>query len=143
MLSVTDAQINPKRGFERPIKKQKEAKKQGKCRICCSFRPWVAAPALVLEQALEILSRRTHNPLTVDTPQEPQAKAPHAMPVFGFCKQGFDPHLALAQGFHFVLFVVVVYFFTIMAPATPAPSYPGSRRRCVCHQVTKPLHPRH
>src|SRR5258708_3144796 len=58
---------------------QKEAKKQGTCRICCSFRPWTASPAPFLEQSLEILSCCSHQRLTVDAPESSQAKAPHGL----------------------------------------------------------------
>jgi hypothetical protein len=45
---------------------------------------------------LEILSGCSYERLTVDTPEPTQAKTPHAMPVFAFCKQGLYPDLTLA-----------------------------------------------
>jgi hypothetical protein len=59
----------------------------------------MASPAPFCEQSFEILSRRSHERLTVDAPEPTEAKATHAMPVFPFSKQRFHPDLPLAQGF--------------------------------------------
>src|SRR5260221_12252974 len=68
--------------FEKPRKKQKEAKKKGRCRICRSLGPWTASPSPFLEQPLQILPSRSHECLTLDAPESSETKAPHAMPVF-------------------------------------------------------------
>jgi hypothetical protein len=52
-----------------------------------------------LEQALEILTGSNHERFAVDSPKPPQAKTPHAMPLFAFPKQRFHPDLALVHGF--------------------------------------------
>jgi len=80
------------------MKEQREAKKKGKSRLCRSFGPWAASPAPFLEQSLQVLPSRSHQCFTIHTPESSEAKAPHAMPVFAFCKQGFDPDTALAYG---------------------------------------------
>jgi hypothetical protein len=48
-------------------------------RLCWTWSPF---PSSLFEQPLEILSRGSHQRLTVDPPQPPQAKTAHAMPVF-------------------------------------------------------------
>lgn len=45
------------------------------------------------------LAGSNHEGLAVDTPELPQAKTPHAMPLLAFPEQRFDPNLALVQGF--------------------------------------------
>jgi hypothetical protein len=42
------------------------------------------SPSSFFEQAFEILPSGNPQGLTIDTPQQTQAKATHAMPVFGF-----------------------------------------------------------
>ncbi len=61
----------------------KEAKKEGKKRLCWA---WTTSPAALFEKAFEILSRSDQQCLDIDPPEEPQAKAPHAMPLFTFGK---------------------------------------------------------
>jgi len=53
---------------------------------------------LLLKQAFEILPRCDDLRLAIDTPEPPQAETPHAMPVFGFRKEWFDPDFALVHG---------------------------------------------
>jgi hypothetical protein len=73
-----------------------ESQKQGTHGLCWA---WAPSPAALFEEPLEILSRCSHERLTVDAPQPPQAKAPHAMPVFAEGKEWFHPDLTLTQGF--------------------------------------------
>src|SRR5258708_9512018 len=88
-----------KGGFERPIKKQREAKKKGKCRICRSLGPRAASPTALFEQPLEILPSGPHQRLTIHAPESSEAKAPHAMPIFAFSEERLDPHDALTPSF--------------------------------------------
>lgn len=59
-------------------------------------RKRASSPAALFEQPPEILPSRNHVSLTIDAPEEPQAKASHAMPLFAFGKQRFDPDTAFA-----------------------------------------------
>src|SRR5258708_37144183 len=88
-----------KGGFERPIKKQREAKKKGKCRICRSLGPRAASPSPFFEQPLEILPSGPHQRLTIHAPESSEAKAPHAMPIFAFSEERLDPHAPLTHSF--------------------------------------------
>src|SRR5258708_19017855 len=77
--------------FERQIKKQREAKKKGTCRICRSLGPRAASPSPFFEQPLEILPSGPHQRLTIHAPESSEAKAPHAMPIFAFSEDGPYP----------------------------------------------------
>ena len=69
---------------EKPPTKEKQdplSKKEGTHGLCWEGTP---SPAAFLEQAFEILSPCPYERLTVDAPEPSQAKAPQAMPVFGF-----------------------------------------------------------
>jgi len=68
-LFLSSAPDQLKGGFERPIKKQREAKKKGKCCICRSFWPWAASPTSFLQEPLEILPGCSHERLTVHPPE--------------------------------------------------------------------------
>src|SRR5262249_51549514 len=57
------------------------------------------SPASLFEESFEVLPTCSHQCLTVDTPEPSQTKAPHAMPVFGFSKERFNPDATLAHGF--------------------------------------------
>src|SRR5215472_17522055 len=59
------------------------AKKRSMERLCGE---WTASPTPFFEQALEILSSRSHECLTVDSPEPTEAKTAHTMPVFALCK---------------------------------------------------------
>ena len=65
----------------------------------CLSRKWTSSPSSLLEQAFEILTSGNHQGFTVDSPQAPQAKTSHSMPLFAFSEQWFDPDLTLAHGF--------------------------------------------
>jgi hypothetical protein len=56
------------------------------------------SPTSLLKQAFEILPRCDDLRLAIDTPEPPQAETPHAMPVFGFGKEWFDPDFPLVHG---------------------------------------------
>src|SRR5258708_8141102 len=88
-----------KGGFERPIKKQREAKKKGTCRICRSLGPRAASPSPFFEQPLEILPSGPHQRLTIHSPESSEAKAPHAMPIFAFSEERLAPHAPLTHSF--------------------------------------------
>ncbi len=81
---------------KRRVHHAKGAKKRRLQRLCWTRTP---PPATLFEQALEILSRCSHERFTVHTPQPTQTKTTHPMPVFAFCKEWFNPDLTLASGF--------------------------------------------
>jgi hypothetical protein len=51
------------------------------------------------QEPFEVLPSSNQERLTVDPPEPLQPEAPHPMPILGLRKEGFYPHLALAQGF--------------------------------------------
>src|SRR6266571_5023583 len=57
--------------------------KVGRHRSYCLCWKWTPSPPSLFEQAFEILPSSNHKSFTVDPPELPQAKAPHAMPLFG------------------------------------------------------------
>src|SRR6266699_6124087 len=61
----------------------KSSQKEGRDGLCWARTP---SPAAFVEQSLEILPSSSHERLTVDAPQEPQAEASHAMPLFALGK---------------------------------------------------------
>ena len=61
-----------------------------------SCRPGTPSPSSFFEQPFEILPSCSHQCFTVDAPEQTQAEASHAMPVFAFRKEWFDPHTAFA-----------------------------------------------
>src|SRR6266566_9684694 len=65
----------------------------------CLTRKGTSSPASLLQQAFEILASSDAQGFAIDAPEQPQTEAAQAMPVFGLCKEGFDPDLALVQGF--------------------------------------------
>ena len=91
ILKETDTY--PKEG---PVHHPKVAKKR--C-MECLYWARVTSPAAFFEQTFQILSRCAHERFTIDTPEPTQTEAPHAVPVFPFSKEWFDPDLPLAQGF--------------------------------------------
>src|SRR5215472_15508833 len=52
-----------------------------------------------LQQLLKVVTCCDHQRFAVDAEDAPEAETPHAMPIFGFRKQRFHAHLALAQRF--------------------------------------------
>jgi hypothetical protein len=62
-------------------------------------RKWTPSPSSLLQQAFEIWPRCDDLGLAIDTPEPPQAETPHAMPVFRFRKEWFDPDFPLIHGF--------------------------------------------
>jgi hypothetical protein len=90
--SVRKKTDTPKKTNKPPTSSQKEAE-NGFCWT------WTPSPAPFFEQPLEILPYHSHQRLTIYALQPPQAKAPHAMPVFAFRKQELHPDMTLAQSF--------------------------------------------
>src|SRR6266567_1539314 len=65
----------------------------------CLTRKGTSSPASLLQQAFEILASSDAQGFAIDAPEQPQAEAAQAMPVFGLRKEWFDPDLALVDGF--------------------------------------------
>jgi len=68
-----------------------------------------ASPPSFLEESLEILSSRDAHGFTIDAPEQPQAEAAQAMPVFRFCKQRLHPHFPFPHG-------LLIGFRVVIAP---------------------------
>src|SRR5436309_12323990 len=56
-------------------------------------------PPALFEQPLEILASRDAQGFAIDAPEQSQAEAAQAMPIFGFGKQRFHPHFAFTESF--------------------------------------------
>src|SRR6516162_4930434 len=70
---------------------------RSQCSQCLCWKR-TSSPSSLLKQAFEILPRCDDLGFAIDTPEPPQAETPHAMPVLGFRKEGFDPDFPLVYG---------------------------------------------